>query len=114
MEQFLRFGREETFKLGGFGVPGGRLRLRAKPQVSLRVSSACGYRRAGERQQGGAHVERPTLSLGPARAVYGQRAESQESMLVPSNCQGATGRCTCEGISSICDYRQGTFGKGRR
>ena len=37
-----------------------------------------------------------TLGPGPGRAVCGQGAESQESMLVPSNCQGARGLCTCE------------------
>ena len=40
--------------------------------------------------------KRPTLGPGPGRAVHGQRAESHESMLVPSNCQGATGRYTGE------------------
>ena len=42
-----------------------------------------------------AHVERPTMGPGPGRAVCGERAESQERMLVQLNCQGATGLCKC-------------------
>ena len=64
VEQILRFGREKTFKLGGTGVPGGRLRLRANPRVSLRVSSAYGYRHVSERQQGGADVEKADAGPG--------------------------------------------------
>ena len=80
--------------MGGTGAPGGTPRLRAKPWVSLRVSSTCGYHHVSEEQQG--TWKRPTLGPDRGRAVNGQRAESQESVLVPSNCQGATGRCTCE------------------
>ena len=42
-----------------------------------------------------AHVERPTMGPGPGRAVCGERAESQERMLVQLNCQGVTGLCKC-------------------
>ena len=80
--------------MGCTGAPGGTPRLRAEPRVSLRVSSTCGYRHVSEEQQG--TWKRPTLGPDRGRAVNGQRAESQESVLVPSNCQGATGRCTCE------------------